>query len=243
MISKAYNASLLFFTVGFCLLSMPFALATEMNDRSQNYTAQREQMVKAQLEANGIFDQAVLRAMGNVPRHLFVPEDLRKYAYADGPLPIGYDVTISQPYIVALMTQSAKLLSDDRVLEVGAGSGYQAAVLGQLVKEVYAIEIIKPLAELAEDRLKEMGYANVHVKYGDGYLGWKEHAPYDAIFITAAASEIPPPLIEQLKMGGRLLLPLQEKNGQRLVSLKKTSKGLIEEFSLPVRFVPLTRLP
>ena len=238
-----YKTIFFSFIAGAYLCISSFAKATEVNDLSQNYTVQREQMVKSQLEVNGIFDQTVLRAMGSVPRHLFVPKELQKHAYDDTPLPIGYEVTISQPYIVALMTQSAKLSPDNRVLEVGAGSGYQAAVLGQLVKEVYAIEIIKPLAELAEARLKEMGYTNIHVKYGDGYMGWKEHAPYDAIFITAAASTVPPPLIEQLKVGGRLLLPLEEQDGQRLVSFKKTSKGLTEEFSLPVRFVPLTRLP
>jgi len=204
-------------------------------------TSERKAMVKDQLEGRGIKDENVLKAMRTVPRHLFVPKKLLKKAYEDTPLPIGYKQTISQPYVVALMSQSAHLSPQDKVLEVGTGSGYQAAILGVLAKEVYTIEIIKPLADLAKKRMKALGYTNVHVKEGDGYSGWVDHAPYDAILMAAATPEIPPPLFEQLKLGGRLIMPLTGKEGQRLISLKKTEEGWVEEFIIPVQFVPLTR--
>lgn len=168
----------------------------------------REKMVREHLMARDITDKRVLEVMGRLPRHLFVDEDLQAAAYEDYPLPIGEGQTISQPYVVALMTQSLELRGNERVLEIGTGSGYQAAILAELVKEVYTIEIRQRLAERAEERLKKMSYRNIKVKNGDGYYGWEENAPYDAIMVTAAVNHIPPPLLEQLKDGGRLILPL-----------------------------------
>lgn len=198
-------------------------------------------MVKEDLRNRGINDKAVLSAMLEVPRHLFVEEQFTEDAYSDHPLPIKEHQTISQPYIVALMTQSAKLKPTDRVLEVGTGSGYQAAVLSKIVKEVYTVEIVKPLAKEAEERLRKLGYKNVHVKQADGYKGWEEYAPFDAIIITAAAPKVPEPLINQLKMEGTLVMPLGENwFAQELVRLTKQANGLKEEYIAGVRFVPMT---
>ena len=197
-------------------------------------------MVEQDLRGRDITDPVVLNAMLKVPRHLFVQQRYLSKAYADYPLPIKENQTISQPYIVALMTQSARLKPTDRVLEIGTGSAYQAAVLGEIVREVYSIEIIKTLADQARSRLHRQGYGNIHVKHGDGYRGWPEHAPFDAILLTAAAPEIPEPLIAQLKMGGRMVLPLEGLLFQNLIRLTKQPGGLKKEIITGVRFVPMT---
>ncbi|KMP10587.1 protein-L-isoaspartate O-methyltransferase [Candidatus Nitromaritima sp. SCGC AAA799-C22] len=198
-------------------------------------------MVKNDIEGRGIHDRAVLDAMLKVPRHLFVKSDYVHAAYSDSALPIKENQTISQPYIVALMTATARPGPDDNVLEVGTGSGYQAAVLGEIVREVYSIEIIETLAREAGELLNRLGYKNIHVKHGDGYRGWKEAAPFDAILITAAAPKIPQPLVDQLKLGGRLVMPLgQGRFSQELVVLTKTEKGLEKRFVTGVVFVPMT---
>ena len=196
-------------------------------------------MVKKQLENRGIQDEGVLRTMRETPRHLFIPEYLRDMAYDDGPLPIGEGQTISQPYIVALMTELLELNGDERILEIGTGSGYQAAVLSPLVKKVYSIEIIKSLAEGADKKLKEIQYHNVAVKWGDGYQGWIEHAPYDAIIVTAAPDRIPQTLIDQMKIGGRLVLPVGT-YFQKLKVITKMRDGEVGEKNIiSVRFVPM----
>ncbi|MEK6714821.1 MAG: protein-L-isoaspartate(D-aspartate) O-methyltransferase [Candidatus Omnitrophota bacterium] len=198
----------------------------------------RQEMVKTQLETRGITDAKVLKAMRKVKRHLFVPTHQFISAYNDSPLPIGYGQTISQPYIVAYMTQAARLFPDDRVLEIGTGSGYQAAVLAELVKEVYTIEILKPLADTARVRLEELGYRNIKVKHGDGYKGWKEYAPYDAIIVTAAPDEVPEELVRQLKVGGRMVVPIGS-FFQELYLITKRESGIKQELLLPVVFVPM----
>ncbi len=201
----------------------------------------REEMVRNQLAAGGIRNPEVLQAMTEVPRHEFVPASLRPYAYADGPVPIGHGQTISQPFIVAYMTQALELSKEDTVLEVGTGSGYQAAILGKLAKEVYTIEIVPPLAESARVILSKLGFENVHVRLGDGYLGWPEKAPFDAIIVTCAPDRVPEPLISQLKEGGRLVIPVGAAGGiQQLVLLKKRNGQISKEKMLDVRFVPMT---
>ena len=197
-------------------------------------------MVDVDLRGRDITDPKVLAAMLKVPRHEFVTEQHQGLAYADFPLPIGKDQTISQPYIVALMTQSALLKPGDRVLEIGTGSGYQAAVLAEMVQKVYTIEIIETLANDARKDLQRLGYANVKVKHGDGYQGWPEFAPFDAILLTAAAPEIPQPLIDQLKEGGRMILPLEGMFFQNLIRVTKRKDGLQREEITGVRFVPMT---
>lgn len=200
----------------------------------------RERMVKEQIEARGIKDERVLEAMRSVPRHLFVPEDSRRRAYGDHPLPIGYEVTISQPYIVALMSELAELKPGQRVLEIGTGSGYQTAVLAQMGAEVYSIEIIEPLATSSTALLAELGYSNATVRHGDGYAGWPEHAPFDAIVVTAAPPRIPDTLREQLAEGGRLVLPVGERWSQQLMVIRRTQAGYEEHNVIPVAFVPMT---
>lgn len=198
-------------------------------------------MVETQLRSRDIANSRVLDAMGVVPRHEFVLPTHRSRAYEDKALPIRENQTISQPYIVALMTQSAELKPTDRVLEVGTGSGYQAAVLGELVQDVYSIEIIESLAREAAMLLKKLGYANVHVKHGDGYAGWSAHAPFDAILITAAAPHLPKPLVDQLKVGGRLVVPLDNVLlHQDLIRFTKTKEGLVRDRITGVQFVPMT---
>jgi protein-L-isoaspartate(D-aspartate) O-methyltransferase len=197
-------------------------------------------MVKSQIRGRGIQDEAVLKAMSNVPRHLFVNPAQAHLAYEDYPLPIGHSQTISQPYIVAYMTEAAEISPQDKVLEIGTGSGYQAAVLGKLAKEVYTIEIEPELASRASKILKKLGYTNVFLRQGDGYQGWAEYAPYDAILVTAAPERIPQPLIEQLAIGGKLIIPVG-KWYQDMMVLTKTSAGIIEERTIAVRFVPLRR--
>ncbi|MBN1380798.1 MAG: protein-L-isoaspartate(D-aspartate) O-methyltransferase [Deltaproteobacteria bacterium] len=198
----------------------------------------RQQMVNEEIERRGIKDQHVLDAMRKVKRHLFVPDDLQDSAYDDRPLPIGYGQTISQPYIVAFMTEAGKIEPDDRVLEIGTGSGYQAAVLGEMAKEVYTIEILKPLAENSRQRLDRLGYRNIKVKHGDGYKGWPQYAPYDCIIVTAAPPELPKELLKQLKVGGRMVIPVGS-FFQDLYLITRTDAGYQKKVLLPVRFVPM----
>lgn len=206
------------------------------------WKALREEMVKHQLAAPGrnITNQLVLKAMEDVPRHEFVPPSQQSRAYEDYPLPIGYEQTISQPYIVAFMTEQLDPKPADRVLEIGSGSGYQAAVLSTLVAEVYSIEIIESLAHIASSNLKRTGYTNVWVKSGDGYLGWPEHAPFDSIIVTCAPTQVPEPLIKQLKPNGRMIIPVGEPFDQMLYLYRKRDGRLQKQAVLPVRFVPMT---
>jgi protein-L-isoaspartate(D-aspartate) O-methyltransferase len=203
---------------------------------------ERVKMVASQIHARDVNNPNVLKAMQIVPRHAFVRKSERRVAYVDSPLPIGYDQTISQPYIVAFMTEALQLDPNSKVLEIGTGSGYQAAVCAEIAKGVYTIEIVKELAEIAKKRLKELGYPNVFVKAGDGFFGWPEHAPFDAIIGTAAAGRVPEPLIEQLKPGGRMILPVGgPRDFQYLVLITKDDKGnLTRKKVMPVRFVPMT---
>lgn len=206
------------------------------------YTAQREDMVDQQLKQRGIGDKEVLKAMRTVPRHLFIPEEQESRAYRDGPLPIGYGQTISQPYIVAYMTEMIRPEPGFKVLEIGTGSGYQAAVLAEIVDQVYTIEIVEPLGKAAKERLAEHGYKNVKVKVADGYYGWEEYAPFDAIIVTAASESIPPPLIKQLKDGGRMAIPVGSPFlTQYLILVKKKGDKITTHNEFPVRFVPFTR--
>jgi protein-L-isoaspartate(D-aspartate) O-methyltransferase len=202
--------------------------------------AERERMVERQIVARGVKDTAVLRAMRQVPRHLFVPVSYAPQAYRDGPLPIGHGQMISQPYVVAFMAEALRLRGDDRVLEVGTGSGYQTAVLAELARDVFSIEIVEPLAERAAAKLKELGYSNVQVRADDGYQGWPEHAPYDAILVSAAPDHIPQPLVNQLAVGGRLILPVGKKFFQSLLLIQRTPSGYERTTLLPVAFVPMT---
>ena len=204
------------------------------------FAQMRERMVAEQLKNRDIHDPAVLAAMRSVPRHHFVPEAYRGAAYTDGPLPIGYEQTISQPYIVALMTQLARPAPQARALDIGTGSGYQAAVLAELVDSVYSIEILCPLADEARARLERLAYHNVAVRCGDGYQGWPEHAPFDLIILAAAPDHVPQPLVEQLAPGGRLVLPLGAFY-QDLIVIEKLPDGTVREQNVaPVRFVPMT---
>ncbi len=205
--------------------------------------AERRRMVDDQLKARDIRSARVLDAMLAVPRHLFVPESVRADAYSDAPLPIGHDQTISQPYIVAFMTEALALEPNHNVLEIGTGSGYQAAVLSILVSSVYTIEIVAPLAERARETLARLGYRNVHVRTGNGYLGWPEHAPYDRIMVTAAPEEVPPALVQQLKIGGLMAIPVGPTAVQELRILRRTATGTETIRTLPVRFVPMTGKP
>jgi len=206
------------------------------------FAQQRERMVIETIQARGITDERVLEAMRTVPRHLFVPEEQRPYAYGDHPLPIGFNQTISQPYIVALMTELLELQPGDRVLEVGTGSGYQAAVLASIPEvEVYSVEIIPELARSAQERLQRLGY-QVHCQQGDGYYGWEEHAPFDAIIVTAAPDHVPPPLVDQLAEGGRMVIPIGPPGGyQTLWKFVKEPGGELRAYNMGgVAFVPLT---
>ncbi len=209
--------------------------------QGNNHTRQveRDWMVDTQLVAGGVSDQAVLAAMRRVPRHRFMPDSDSEDAYGDFPLPIGYEQTISQPFIVAYMTQALNLKPDEKVLEIGTGSGYQAAILAELVAKVFTIEIVEPLAERAKATLAKLGYSNVIVRTGDGYQGWAEDSPFDAIILTAAPNHIPKPLLEQLAMGGRLIVPVGD-YPQRLLLIRRTVEGYQETELLPVAFVPMT---
>ena len=206
-----------------------------------DFAAQRQRMVEQQLKPRGIKDERVLAAMAKVPREEFVPIEARVDAYEDGPLPIGYDQTISQPYIVAFMTEQLRPKPGDRVLEIGSGSGYQAAILAGLVANVYTIEIVEPLAKTAEATLQRLGFTNVHIRVGDGYKGWPEDAPFDAVIVTCAPDKVPQPLVDQLKEGGRMVIPVGERFAQQLYLLEKKNGQLKESATLPVRFVPMLR--
>ncbi|MCK4403953.1 MAG: protein-L-isoaspartate(D-aspartate) O-methyltransferase [candidate division Zixibacteria bacterium] len=232
----------------FFILLSPFSCKESKNKEARMkhqksegnvYAEKRERMVKTQIEVRGVRDKLVLDAMRKVPRHLFVPENLIDQAYSDGPLPIGEGQTISQPYIVALMTELLGLKGGEKILEIGTGSGYQAAILAEIAKEVYTIEIICSLAELSEKRLQEMAYENVTIRCADGYQGWKEYAPFDGVIVTAAPDHIPQPLVDQLKVGGRLVIPVGDVF-QELMVITKTETGIKKMNAIPVRFVPMT---
>jgi protein-L-isoaspartate(D-aspartate) O-methyltransferase len=204
------------------------------------FLVKREEMVRAQLIPRGIVSPKVLDAMRKVPRHLFVPDEYQQFAYADRPLPIGYEQTISQPYIVAYMTEILELKPGDKVLEIGTGSGYQAAVLRELGAEVFSVEIVRPLAEKAAAVLSESGYGGIHLKTGDGYLGWEEHAPFHSIIVTCSPSAIPPPLVAQLEEGGRMITPVgKEGYVQYLFLVEKRAEGTVQKTVMAVRFVPM----
>lgn len=210
--------------------------------QEEDRSAERKRMVRDQIETRGIADPSVLEAMRNVPRHKLVPENQAKFAYADRPLPIGQKQTISQPYIVAYMTELVQPKKHMKVLEIGTGSGYQAAVLAEIVDQVYTLEIVPELGEKARAVLGEMGYDNIHVRVADGYNGWEEHAPFDAIVVTAAADHIPPSLTEQLREGGKMIIPIDSgEPAQQLVLVEKTGGKISQSNVLPVRFVPFTR--
>lgn len=224
------------------VLILMLALFFDTANAQDDYTAQRERMVKTQLLARDIVDPVTLKAMREVKRHEFVPESMKEYAYQDGPLSIGHSQTISQPYIVAYMTQALQLKPEYRVLEIGTGSGYQAAVLAKIVDSVYTIEIVEPLGIKARKTLKRLGYNNVFTRIGDGYHGWPDKAPFDAIIVTAAVKEIPPALLDQLAEGGRLIIPVGDTTFHRNLILATKKNGKIKTKELiAVAFVPFTR--
>jgi protein-L-isoaspartate(D-aspartate) O-methyltransferase len=225
---------------GLLLLTAPCSIGPPDPDvAGASFARAREAMVATQIEARGVRDGKTLAAMRAVPRHEFVPPALVGEAYEDHPIPIGHGQTISQPYIVGFMTEALSLHGGERVLEVGTGSGYQAAVLSRIAAQVYTIEIVAPLAEESAERLRRLGYANVHVRAGDGSLGWPEEAPFDAVIVTAAAPRVPEPLKLQLRDGGRLILPLGD-DSQELVVVTRQGESFVERRVLPVRFVPMT---
>ena len=230
--------------VAYVALPAPLVAADEYVTQRQHLIQLIEQDVKATsayLKKERL-DPRVLEVMATVPRHEFVPQELKSFAYRNRPLPIGYGQTISQPYIVAIMTDLLAVEPDSKVLEIGTGSGYQAAIMAELVSQVFTIEIIKPLGEIATERLNRLGYDKIKTKIGDGYYGWEEHAPFDAIIVTAAASHVPPPLLKQLKVGGRMMIPVGSQfMAQELLLIEKEEGGkVITRQILPVRFVPLT---
>ena len=214
------------------------AVTCELQPDVRDWQSERARMVEEQLKARDIRDQRVLSAMLGVPRHLFIPESARGGAYGDFPVPIGHGQTISQPYIVAFMTEALNVAPEHRVLEIGTGSGYQAAILSVLAKEVFTVEIVDALAKRARATLADLGYRNVHVRSGNGYLGWSEHAPYDRIIVTAAPPEVPSALVEQLKVGGLMAIPVGV-GDQELRIMRRGSTGMETIATLPVRFVPM----
>ena len=228
------------------LLILAMSLGPKFRDRAGGsmpgdaFLARREGMAAVQIESRGVNDPGVLKAMREVPRHEFVPEKYREDAYKDHPLPIGYGQTISQPYIVAYMSQALELKPGDKVLEIGTGSGYQAAVLSRLAGEVFSVEIICDLEREARKTLDRLGYSSVRSRCADGYKGWPEEAPFDAIMVTAAPERVPQPLLDQLKPGGRLVMPVGTRFTQELILIRKTDKGLLKESLLSVIFVPMT---
>jgi protein-L-isoaspartate(D-aspartate) O-methyltransferase len=221
------------------LIAASCLLSAGQPEQSDPFAAARELMVDRQITARGIADERLLAAMRSVPRHELVPKEARRYAYSDHPLPIGEGQTISQPYIVAYMTEQLQLKGDERVLEIGTGSGYQAAVLAELCATVYSIEIIPALAERAKKDLERLGYDNIELRKGDGYRGWPEKAPFDAIILTAAPERIPEPLVQQLKVGGRMILPVGS-HYQQLMLITRDEEGVRQSRLIPVRFVPMT---
>jgi len=220
----------------------PAVAAQSATTVSDSFALARDAMVNQQIRARGIEAPAVLKAMHKVERHRFVPAEVRHMAYDDHALPIGSGQTISQPYIVAYMTEAADITARETVLEIGTGSGYQAAILGEIAREVYTIEIIPELAERARNTLAELGYVNVHTKTGNGYLGWPEHAPFDAILVTAAPDEIPQALVDQLASGGRMVVPVGE-IVQEMMVIEKTRNGVVKRRTIPVQFVPMAGKP
>jgi protein-L-isoaspartate(D-aspartate) O-methyltransferase len=230
------------FTLILGLAILASASGAAQRTGSDPTTTDRRRMIQEQIEARGISNRAVLEAMTRVPRHLFVPPEQRPSAYEDRPLPIGFGQTISQPYIVAYMTEALQISRDHRVLEIGTGSGYQAAVLSVLAREVYSIEIVPELAESARRTLSGNGYANVQVRTGNGYLGWPERAPFARIIVTAAPPEVPRALVEQLEVGGLMLAPVGTLF-QEMTIVRKTAGGVTEQRTIPVRFVPMVNKP
>ena len=229
---KKLTVLIIVFTIGF------FSSLSGQN----KFEIKRKEMVKKQIQARGIADKNTLKALEVVPRHLFVPEEYQDQAYDDGPLPIGYGQTISQPYIVAYMTELLNVGPDDVVLEIGTGSGYQAAILSRIVKKVYTVEIVEELGLAAKERLKALNYDNVEVKIGDGYYGWEEHAPYSGIIVTAASEYIPPPLIKQLKDKGRMIIPVGSPfSVQNLMLVEKSGDKIRTKSLINKRLVPITR--
>jgi protein-L-isoaspartate(D-aspartate) O-methyltransferase len=221
------------------IILFPFVLLFPQQDP---YKKDRDRMVSYQIESRGVKDEATLSAMRKVKRHLFVPESLIDVAYDDRPLPIGYGQTISQPFIVAYMTELAKPEKNSKILEIGTGSGYQAAVLAEIIDSVFSIEIITELWRSADKRLKNLGYKSIYTKNSDGYYGWQKHAPFDAIIVTAAAEFIPPPLLEQLKDGGRMIIPVGSPfQTQMLMLVEKKNKKITTKSLMPVIFVPFKR--
>ena len=231
---------LLFFMNSCAPFSLSEQIAIEENS-NQEFEKQRQSLIDL-LKSQGITSSTVLDAMRKVPRHKFVPLAQRHLAYQNRPLPIGHDQTISQPFIVGYMTEAASIAPGEKVLEIGTGSGYQAAVLAEVAKEVYTIEIIPELAEGARSVLRELGYKNVHVKTGNGYEGWPEHAPFDAIVVTAAPDEVPQALVNQLAVGGKMVIPVGI-TFQEMVIITRNESGVVERRTIPVRFVPMTGKP
>ena len=228
----------------FLFFVTPNELRSWAGDEGNEFTALREDMVSRQIQDRGITDPEVLKAMRKVLRHLFVPKKHRKYAYGDHPLPIGQGQTISQPYVVAYMTEALQLKPKNRILEIGTGSGYQAAVLAEMECQVYSMEIIESLGKNAEKILNRLGYGNIHIKIGDGYEGWPEKAPFDAVIVTCAPEKIPEPLVRQLKEGGRIIIPVGTSGHiQHLVLAIKKEGHLVSRSVMPVRFVPMVRGP
>lgn len=238
---KRYAAfSIILLTVAVAGCSANDSKRATDEDEDEIMQKRLDRMVESQIESRGVTDPAVLDAMSKTPRWKFVPEDLKHRAFEDNPLPIGYGQTISQPYIVAYMTEALLLKPGDNVLEVGTGSGYQAAVLAEIADEVYTVEIIPELGDSAADTLSELGYGNVHVKIGDGYEGWAEHAPFDAIIVTCAPDHIPQPLLDQLADGGRLVIPVGGTYPQELQRITRVGDEYETEFLTSVLFVPMT---
>ena len=225
----------------FITLGIIFSSYTTIKNYSDKYEKVRQRMVREQIVARGIKDQKVIQAMLNVKRHLFVPKNQERMAYEDRPLSIGEGQTISQPYIVALMTETLGLSKEMKVLEIGTGSGYQAAILAEIVEEVYTIEIIESLGKRAKKTLEDLNYNNISFKIGDGYKGWEQYAPFDAIIVTCAPANIPKPLESQLKEGGKMIIPIGGSITQELVLLEKKKGKLIKKVVAPVRFVPMVR--
>jgi len=234
--------------LSYCAMKIPVAAiinglffnwACVRSQPGQDFAAQKKAMVREQIEARGITDQRVLAAMNKVERHLFVPPDQSSRAYGDHPLPIGYGQTISQPFIVAFMTEALHVTRNMKVLEIGTGSGYQAAILSELCDSVFTVEIFPQLAHKAKNLLKTLRYENVFVKSGDGYKGWAEHAPYNAVIVTCSPTHVPQPLIDQLADGGKMIIPVGEKYDQQLVIMTRKNGKLKTSEVLPVRFVPM----